>query len=246
MTCLLRLPHTPTCQHPYTSNKNPERHQAGNESLINHINHCESAQHSGNYTGWHSPGAVVNKDAEGRNPTIFEKMPFPTGSCALLRTVTVLTLTVMVYRVQVLPVIVRPGEATKAPLLWMGLKTWQKMNVRPAYPSTFYHQKMQVTAPSLENIALIQQPNSLEPCSWTSYPPKLPREVCILITQLWVFHYHSTKILPQDWVVGRLWSLRMGKEVLSYSRHWEVPFQVPRMVVYSYKCQRWTDYVPSP
>lgn len=39
-----------------------------------------------NYTGWHSPGAVVNKDAGGRNPTIFEKMPFPTGSCALLRT----------------------------------------------------------------------------------------------------------------------------------------------------------------
>ena len=53
----------------------------------------------------------------GRNPTIFEKMPSPTGSCALLRTVTVLTLTVIVYRVQVLPVIVRPGEATKDPLL---------------------------------------------------------------------------------------------------------------------------------
>lgn len=117
MTCFLRLPHPPTCHPPSTSNKNPERHQAGNESLINHTSHCESAQHSGNFAGCPAPGAVVNKDAGGRNPTIFEKMPSPTGSCALLRTVTVLTLTVIVYRVWVLPVIVRPGEATKAPLL---------------------------------------------------------------------------------------------------------------------------------
>lgn len=163
----------------------------------------------------------------GKNPTIFEKMLSSSGACALFGTVTCSSTHcdgLQSSGTACDSMAWRSHEDSSVTNVVKNLITWNSWS---ACPSTSTIRKCS-TCP-LSGKYCPHPTNEFTRTLFLDFlSSKTAKKVFILITQLQVFHYNSTKILPQDWMVERLWRWRVINIVLSYSRHWEVPFQVPR------------------